>query len=581
MLTPGTVLAGKYRIDAAIAEGGYGKVYLGEDLDLGRQVAIKELLQTTTENETGAWDAYRERFRKEARIVSQFSHPHVVGAYALEKDPAGNLYLVLEYVDAGSLKQRLEHGAPLDIDLAIGIAIDICQAIEAIYSRDIVHRDIKPSNILLSSSGQAKLTDFGVAQVGDETRRTQDSHPHPGTPAYKSPEQAESTRSLDQRSDLYALGLVLYEMLTGHAYHHNHLAPRHNNPSVPSSLDAIVTKALQEEPAKRYQSAAELQQDLEYVRDQRIWQQLRIMWSRVDLVRVATVAGLVVLIALTGGVFRLASVLSSSQSLAALSQDAVLAQASAEATTQAMPEVGPSPTDTESPTPPLPTEDIYEPDDLAPVEISVGEMQQRSFNPADDVDRVTFRAKAGRTYIISTSNLAVGVDSRLEVVVNGQTYTNDDVSPGTLASQVVLTAQQDAMAVVTILNTDQFGASRTYDLSVMAVSPTPTASLPEARVATEAPRATYTPRPTFTPMGVRSSTPNAGTPTLTRTPTITRTPTSTRTATPTRTTTPTRTPTLTRTLTLTPAPSATPVPTATPIPVYTPLPVKTDEPPGI
>ncbi|MHB1294274.1 MAG: serine/threonine-protein kinase [Anaerolineae bacterium] len=576
MLIPGSVLAGKYRIKAVIAEGGFGKVYLGEDLDLGRQVAIKELLQAATGTSPEEWQTYQERFRKEARLVSQFSDPHVVSAYALEKAPSGDLYLVLEYVDAGSVRQRLDQGGPLDVAQAINIGIDICQAIDAIYRRDIVHRDIKPSNILLNSNGQAKLTDFGVAQVGDETRRTEDAHPHPGTPAYKSPEQASSNRPLDQRSDLYALGLVLYEMLTGRAYRYNRLPPRRANPAVPAPLDAIVARALQEDPNKRYQTAAEFQRDLEYVRDQRVWQQLRIVWSQVDLVRAAAIVALVVLLALTGGVFRLAAVVGSTREAALAAPSTATAEG-----TQGAASFEPTSTEAVTPTAAAPVEDAYEPDDVTPVELAVGETQRRSFNPVGDVDRVTFRTKAGRTYVVSTSNLAVGVDTVLEVVVNGQSYTNDDVSPGTLASQVVLSASQDAIAVVTVSNADQFGPTRTYDLSVMVTASTPTASLLPGASATLLPRATYTPRPTFTPRGTLGPSATAGTPAATRTPTISRTPTSTRTPTRTRTVTPTRTLTPTKTPTITRTPTLTPSPTDTPIPVYTPLPIKTDEPPGI
>ncbi|MBC7262212.1 MAG: serine/threonine protein kinase, partial [Chloroflexi bacterium] len=220
----GDVLAGKFKIIAEIGEGGFGKTYLGYDAGMDRQVAIKELLHESAEVSPEDYEDYKRRFRKEAQVVSKFSHPNVVTAYSLESDDEGDLYLVLEYVDGGSLKNLLAQG-PLEPARAVAIALDLCEAIDAIWKWDIVHRDIKPSNILLTKEGQAKLTDFGVAQVGHETRRTQEARAHPGTPAYKSPEQASSTGYLDQRSDLYALGLVLYEMLTGQLYLRNRVPP--------------------------------------------------------------------------------------------------------------------------------------------------------------------------------------------------------------------------------------------------------------------------------------------------------------------------------------------------------------------
>ena len=218
VLEPDTLLVGKYRIISTIGEGGYGQVYLAYDEGMERHVAIKELLHDKATLSPDKWQEYQARFRKEAQTVSQFSHPNVVTTYALETNATGSMYLILEYVDGGSLKDLLETAAPLGVEQALSITIDIARAVEAIYRQDIVHRDIKPSNILITQDGHAQLTDFGVAQVGHETRRTQEARGHPGTPAYKAPEQATSTGYLDQRADLYALGLVLYEMLTGRMY---------------------------------------------------------------------------------------------------------------------------------------------------------------------------------------------------------------------------------------------------------------------------------------------------------------------------------------------------------------------------
>jgi serine/threonine-protein kinase len=307
VLSPNTLLADKYRIIAEIGEGGFGKVYLGYDVAMDRHVAIKELLRNDADASPEQWREYQARFRKEAQVTCRMAHSNVVSAYALETDSEGSLYLVLEYVDGGSLRQLLEAESPLEIGRAIDIAIDLCRAIEAIYKRDIVHRDIKPGNILLTRDGVAKLTDFGVAQVGHETRRTQDAMGHPGTPAYKSPEQATTTGYLDQRSDLYALGLVLYEMLTGYLYVRNRLPPRRFNSQVPHALNAIVMKALEENPADRYQLAADMRLDLERVRDEATLGQAQILWNRLLSNRVAAATSALILLAVAFLGYRLAA----------------------------------------------------------------------------------------------------------------------------------------------------------------------------------------------------------------------------------------------------------------------------------
>ncbi|MBC7236121.1 MAG: serine/threonine protein kinase [Chloroflexi bacterium] len=645
VLTPGAILADKYRVISAIGEGGFGQVYLGYDEGMERYVAIKELLRDRTSPEE--WAEYQARFRKEARTVSQFSHPNVVTAYALETDAQGNMYLILEYVDGGSLEEilagtidlappkplaagerlreleegreaaaepapaRAEGQAPsaeapaeaieaplsaprtLDIAWAIQIAIDICRAIEAIYRRDIVHRDIKPSNILITREGVAKLTDFGVAQVGHETRRTQEAVGHPGTPAYKSPEQSTSTGYLDQRSDLYSLGLVLYEMLTGRLYVRNRVPPRVYNPDVPHALNSVVMKALEEDPADRYQTAEEMRRDLEAVRDQNTWGQLRVVAEQLSSNRaLAAVAG-VVLVALLFGLIRfgaaLAGVSAPPDQVAALSPTVApramtitpLADTrEANTSPQPVPFPGQSlvslptdaPTATWTPTPGVP-DDVYEPDDQQPVPISVGETQQRSFNPDGDIDRVVLRAKAGRAYIVVTSNLAVGVDTRLELSFYGLAVENDDISPGTLASELSFTADQDGTAVIVVSNGGRYGPERTYELSVLMTlpteTPTGTATFTPSPLPTWTEGPTFTPRPTFT----RGPTPTY-TPSRTLYPTWTRTPTRTRTRTPTRTRTVTRTPTITytpsKTPTITLTPTSSDTPTITPTPTGTP-----------
>jgi tRNA A-37 threonylcarbamoyl transferase component Bud32 len=552
-LKMGDVLAGKFEIIAEIGEGGFGKTYLGHDSGMDRDVAIKELLHESAEISPEDYDDYKRRFRKEAQIVSKFAHPNVVTAYSLESDDQGNLYLVLEYVDGGSLKNLISQD-PLDVKRAVQIAIDICDAIEVIWKYDIVHRDVKPSNILLTKDGTAKLTDFGVAQMGHETRRTQEARAHPGTPAYKSPEQASSTGYLDQRSDLYALGLVLYEMVTGKLYLRNRVPPHRLNRKVPRSLSAVIMKSLRESPADRYQSSQEMRAALEAVLKGGQLQGVGALFGDLRARIPARGAALAIgLTAVAAAIYLGAQAYGSSRS----GNAALTATASARRETLRA-ELLATPTFTLTPTPML--DDVYEPDDVSPKPIALGETQRHNFYRNGDVDRVSFRVKAGRVYGVITSDLSIGVDTVIVVSVAGQRYENDDASAGSLASEVYFKAMAEAIAVATISNKDMYGADASYDVTVIELPPTP---IPTATN-------TWTPTPTPTPTQTTTGTPTT---TVTNTPTETRTPTPTSTASATPTQTPT--PTDTRTPTPTGVPTETQVPTQTQAPTFTTAPTHT------
>ncbi len=579
VLKTGDVLAGKYEVINEIGEGGFGKTYQGYDAGMDRYVAIKELLHSSAETDPEDYEEYKRRFRKEAQVVSKFAHPGVVTAYALESDSEGNLYLILEYVDGGSLKDLLSEG-PLEPKRAVEIATELCEAIDALWNADIVHRDIKPSNILLTREGWAKLTDFGVAQVGHETRRTQSPTAHPGTPAYKSPEQASSTGYLDQRSDLYALGLVLYEMLTDKLYLRNRVPPHHLNRKVPRALSAAVMKALQEDPANRYQSAQEMSTALQEGLRGGPLQTVTLAFSRVREViatrGVAYAAGLVALAAVTYlGVQAYSSSRSESAQLTA----------TAEARRETLRvQLLATPTFTLSPTPVL--ADAFEPDDTEPLPFALGETQRHNFYPDGDVDSVSFRVKPGRVYAVITSDLNVGVDTVVTVSVAGQRYENDDAIAGSLASEVNFEAIAEAVAVATVSNKGEYGPSMFYSLTVIELPPTPTPTPTGTRLPT--PTATQTSTPTPTPTLTNTPTPTATyTPTATgtQTRTATHTPTVTETATPTRTATQTTVPTATETAvptateTQAPTPTETVAPSATntlSVPTETSVPTPTD-----
>ncbi len=207
----GTLLSDRYRLDAEIGAGGMSTVYRAFDTVLERPVAIKLM-----HRETARDSDQLERFRREARAVAQLNHPHVVQVIdAGEEGDDGHPtpYIVLEYVEGETLKQRIRRMGRLPVTEAIAYAIEIARALGAAHDRGIVHRDIKPQNVLIDAEGSAKVTDFGIARTLVDEGLTADGRVL-GTTDYVSPEQALG-HQVNGQSDIYSLGIVLYEMLTG------------------------------------------------------------------------------------------------------------------------------------------------------------------------------------------------------------------------------------------------------------------------------------------------------------------------------------------------------------------------------
>ena len=252
--------------------GGMAEVYRARDDLLGREVAVKVLSERLSGDRS-----FVERFRREAQAAANLNHPNVVALYDFGADDS-TYYIVMEFIDGRPLADIIKDEGPLMPERAAEIGSDVARALERAHAAGLVHRDIKPSNIMMNSSGQTKVTDFGIARAltGQNDQTVTQTGMVIGTAAYLSPEQAQGA-PVDQRSDVYSLGCVLYEMLGGRppftgdtplsvAYRHvreNPEPPSRVNPDVPQALDAIVMKALAKNPANRYQSAAELREDLE------------------------------------------------------------------------------------------------------------------------------------------------------------------------------------------------------------------------------------------------------------------------------------------------------------------------------
>ena len=267
----GTTLNGRYRLEARIGAGGMSTVYRATDETLQRQVAIKLM------NREIATDSDQlERFRREARAVAQLSHPHIVGVIDYGEDD-GRPYIVFEYVEGETLKERIRRNGRLPITEAVAYAIEIARALGTAHARHIVHRDVKPQNVLIDEEGSAKVTDFGIARTLDEEGLTADGRVL-GTTDYVSPEQALG-RPVTGQSDLYSLGIVLYEMLTGEVPFKGEnqvaVAMKHvrdqlpdvqfKRPEVSAALASVVDTATAKRVEDRYADDAELIADLEDV----------------------------------------------------------------------------------------------------------------------------------------------------------------------------------------------------------------------------------------------------------------------------------------------------------------------------
>ena len=269
MRTPvGTQLAGRYRLDAEVGHGGMSTVYRAFDTVLERQVAIKLM-----HREIASDSDQLERFRREARAVAQLNHPHVVGVIDVGED-GSTPFIVLEYVEGETLKDRIRRAGRLPVTEAVAYAIEIARALNAAHARQIVHRDVKPQNVLIDGEGTARVTDFGIARSLEEEGLTADGRVL-GTTDYVSPEQALG-HPVTGQSDLYSLGIVLFEMLTGDVPFHGEsqvaVAMKHvreelpdvqlRRPEVSSALAAVVDRATAKDLGERYASAEQLIDDL-------------------------------------------------------------------------------------------------------------------------------------------------------------------------------------------------------------------------------------------------------------------------------------------------------------------------------
>jgi serine/threonine-protein kinase len=276
MTTP-RLLSERYELGETLGYGGMSEVHRGLDTRLGRDVAVKVLRADLARD-----PQFQMRFRREAQNAAALNHPAIVAVYdtgEVEADFGPLPYIVMEYVDGQTLRDIVKTTGPMPQQRVIEVMADVCAALDFSHRHQIIHRDVKPANIMINHAGAVKVMDFGIARALGEGQNVTQTAAVIGTAQYLSPEQARG-EAVDARSDVYAAGCVLFELLTGEppftgdtpvavAYQHVREDPRHPSeidPAIPPALDAVALKALSKNPANRYQSAAEMRADLVRVR---------------------------------------------------------------------------------------------------------------------------------------------------------------------------------------------------------------------------------------------------------------------------------------------------------------------------
>jgi serine/threonine protein kinase len=253
----------QYEILGILGRGGMGAVYQGRQKSLDRLVAIK-ILPPGLED-VGA--NFAERFKREAKAMARFAHPGIVSVFDAGETADGLLYFVMEYIEGTDVQKMVRENGPLPPEHALSITAHVCDALAYAHKRGVIHRDIKPSNIMVDREGQVKVADFGLAKLAtdDSAGPVTSTNTSMGTPDFMAPEALYRIGQIDHRADLYAVGVMLYQMLTGELPRGIFEMPSVHRPGIDPRFDAIVARAMQKNPDKRYASATEIRTDLDQI----------------------------------------------------------------------------------------------------------------------------------------------------------------------------------------------------------------------------------------------------------------------------------------------------------------------------
>jgi len=248
-------------IGELIGQGGMGFVFKAKQRHLDRDVALKILHAELQQD-----PAFAKRFEREAQALAKLNHPNIVTVFESGHTEAGDYYFVMEYVDGVNLRDVL-HGGHLEAEKALAVVPQVCEALQYAHEQGIVHRDIKPENILMDSRGQVKIADFGLAKLLNPSSQNENLSrvgQRMGTAHYMAPEQAQDATDVDHRADIYSLGVVFYEMLTGELPIGRFSAPS-RTVKLDGRLDKVVLKTLESRPDQRYQQASDLKTEIEFI----------------------------------------------------------------------------------------------------------------------------------------------------------------------------------------------------------------------------------------------------------------------------------------------------------------------------
>lgn len=250
------VKIGDYVLTGKIGQGGIAEIYKGRQESLNRDVAIKVLSGRLINDP----DIVR-RFERESLVIAKLSHPNIV--HIIDRGKAGGrYYFVMEYVDGASFREVID-SPKIALTVKLDVVVQVCKALDYAHKNGVIHRDIKPTNILIDRQGNARVADFGIAQImGVQDTEVTSGDVIMGTMAYMSPEQKVSSTNVDQTTDIYSLGIIIYEILTGRKPQGRFKLPTEINPGLPSAFDTIIQKCLAQEPKDRYQTAVELKDAL-------------------------------------------------------------------------------------------------------------------------------------------------------------------------------------------------------------------------------------------------------------------------------------------------------------------------------
>ena len=461
------MLGGRYRLEASIGAGGMAQVFRGIDTTLDRTVAIKILAPQFARD-----PSFVDRFRREAQAAARLNHPNIVNVYDTGEDGETN-YIVMEHVEGRTLAEYLAGGGRLAPTKAAEIAEKVAEALAAAHAQGVIHRDIKPANIMVTRDGRVKVMDFGIARLVAGPDTVEQTAAVLGTAAYLSPEQAQG-QTVDARSDLYSLGVVLYEMLGGRApftgdsamavaYKHvqeTPLPPSSLNHDVQPPLDAVVMRALAKNPANRYQSAGEFRDDLRRVIAGQEVEATPLLPAGAGATQVISrqpstavlpptepdqearkvwlgiLIGALILLILGGGAYLLAQTLLGNDPAATVVVPDVVGESFADASAQ-LTELG---------------LDVAEPVEQVDPDARPGEVLEQSLAPDAEVEEgteiVLTIAKAPRTFVVpdltdSTLDEATVLLEEQNLVLGDQTEdASDTIEAGHIISQVPLPGEE-------------------------------------------------------------------------------------------------------------------------------------------